>query len=87
MSISTVEARVLRGATAPPALSARTTWTAALRWLFDRIRTELRIRRGIKELQALDDRMLADIGLRRGQIDAAARHGACAVFHDIVQRS
>jgi uncharacterized protein YjiS (DUF1127 family) len=40
-----------------------------------RIRSEHRIRRGVDELKACDDRMLADIGLTRGDIEYAARHG------------
>jgi uncharacterized protein YjiS (DUF1127 family) len=37
--------------------------------------TRRRIRRGIKELMALDDQMLADIGLSRSDIDYIVRHG------------
>ena len=36
--------------------------------------TRRRIRRGIKELMALDDQMLADIGLSRSELVQAARH-------------
>jgi uncharacterized protein YjiS (DUF1127 family) len=54
-------------------------WRAALvdsiRWLIARIRTRQRIRRGIDELTALDDRMLADIGLSRAEILYSAQFG------------
>ena len=34
-----------------------------------------RMRRAVDELMAMDDRMLADIGVSRGEILHAARHG------------
>ena len=34
-----------------------------------------RMRDGLAELRALDDRMLADIGIDRGGVDRAARRG------------
>jgi hypothetical protein len=36
---------------------------------------EIRIRRDMRKLAELDDRMLSDIGLARTQIEPAARHG------------
>jgi uncharacterized protein YjiS (DUF1127 family) len=39
------------------------------------IRKELRVRRGISELMALDDHMLRDIGVTRAEIESVARHG------------
>ncbi|MGO1080560.1 DUF1127 domain-containing protein [Inquilinus sp. CA228] len=39
------------------------------------VRAEHRVRHDLAELRAADDRLLADIGLARGQIDHAVRHG------------
>jgi uncharacterized protein YjiS (DUF1127 family) len=47
----------------------------AVNRLFAWIRNKRRIRRAIDELMALDDRMLSDIGLARGNIEHAARYG------------
>ena len=44
--------------------------------LWGHIRTALRRRAAVAELNALDDRMLADIGLTRGQIHAAVDSAA-----------
>jgi uncharacterized protein YjiS (DUF1127 family) len=49
---------------------------------------ERRIRRGINELAALDDRMLSDIGVSRGAIEHVARHGRpVTTADDSVRRS
>jgi uncharacterized protein YjiS (DUF1127 family) len=40
-----------------------------------RIGSERRIRRDIGELMALDDRMLADLGVSRSNIEYVVRHG------------
>ncbi len=37
--------------------------------------TEYRIRRAMREIRALDDRMLHDVGLDRGGVEYAARFG------------
>jgi len=39
------------------------------------IAREFRIRRDMRKLAELDDWMLRDIGLRRSEIEPAARHG------------
>ena len=45
------------------------------------------MRRGIEELMALDDRMLSDIGLTRGNVEHAARYGRLFTTpHDGVRR-
>jgi uncharacterized protein YjiS (DUF1127 family) len=43
--------------------------------LFPRIRPSQRARHGIADLRALDDHVLADIGLTRGQIEYVAHFG------------
>ena len=47
----------------------------AVRRLLAWIRSERQIRSGIRDLRALDDQILADIGLPRGHIEYAARYG------------
>jgi uncharacterized protein YjiS (DUF1127 family) len=39
------------------------------------IRAEIRIRRNMRELMAMNDAMLKDIGLSRAEIDRAVRYG------------
>jgi uncharacterized protein YjiS (DUF1127 family) len=50
----------------------------ALRRLIAWFRKERRVRHGIDEMMALDDRLLDDIGLTRGSIEHAARYGTSA---------
>jgi len=74
MSNSSVESRSLlndRPQTEP--------WRAALANLIKRwgarIKNERRVRDAMNELAALDDRMLADIGLSREDVEHVVRHG------------
>jgi uncharacterized protein YjiS (DUF1127 family) len=39
------------------------------------IADELRLRRDMRQLAAMDDQMLKDIGLRRGEIEYCVRYG------------
>ena len=48
---------------------------AGARWLAAGLAKELAARRAMRSLASLDDRMLRDIGLERGQIDYAVRQG------------
>jgi uncharacterized protein YjiS (DUF1127 family) len=52
---------------------ARAYRAAAIRDLFRRLFGWMRRRAAIAQLQALDDRMLKDIGLSRGEIETAVR--------------
>ena len=44
-------------------------------WLGRAIATELTIRRSIRELAAMPERGLHDLGLSRGEIERVTRHG------------
>jgi uncharacterized protein YjiS (DUF1127 family) len=46
-----------------------------LAWLIAAIAHELRIRRDLRQLAAMDDHMLKDIGLSRGDIEHCVRYG------------
>jgi uncharacterized protein YjiS (DUF1127 family) len=74
MTTSTIEAPVARRAD----LNAES-WPAALarpikHWIAW-IGSRRRLRRDVKELMALDDRILRDIGLNRSDVEHAARYG------------
>jgi uncharacterized protein YjiS (DUF1127 family) len=46
-----------------------------LAWLIAAITHELRIRRDMRQLAAMDDHMLKDIGLHRAEIEHCVRYG------------
>lgn len=74
MSSSTIEPSVVRSADLSPA-----SWPAMLvrpvRHGIAWIEARRRLQRDARELMALDDRILRDIGLSRREIEYAARHG------------
>jgi uncharacterized protein YjiS (DUF1127 family) len=74
MSRSTTESQAL--GTGSDAASWRAVLAKSIRQPFVWSGTQRRIRRDIDALMALNDRMLADIGLSRGEILYAARHGS-----------
>jgi uncharacterized protein YjiS (DUF1127 family) len=46
-----------------------------VRQMAEAVRREVRVRHDLATLQSLDDAMLHDIGLSRGEIEYAVRHG------------
>ncbi len=48
---------------------------SGLRNLFSAVMREIRIRRALREVAALDDALLQDIGLGPGNVEDAIRHG------------
>ena len=46
-----------------------------IRGLFGALLREIRIRRALRHVSTLDDAMLCDIGLSRGGLEEAVRHG------------
>ena len=68
--------RQAAGAASPAGLNrvvGVVTWLVA--WFAAAIAAELRIRRDLRQLQAMDDWMLNDIGLTRADIGTAVRYG------------
>lgn len=59
----------------PKAHSPWTLLRRVIRRQLERIRHQRRIRRDINSLMEFDDRMLADIGLNRGEVVHAVVHG------------
>jgi hypothetical protein len=66
--------RSAKSQTASPNWSARITSPAVRFWFWFRIRYERRVWFTITRLQALDDHMLKDMGIRRSQIESVVRH-------------
>jgi uncharacterized protein YjiS (DUF1127 family) len=75
MSSTTIGARGLATGPRVPAGRAQATRANGVRRLIEWIRNERQIRRSIRELSALDDRLLADIGVPRGHIEYVSRYG------------
>ncbi|MGE0119101.1 MAG: DUF1127 domain-containing protein [Dongiaceae bacterium] len=66
---TTIDTGPRPAATASAIRSAPAWPAAALTWLVDRIGIQRRNRRDVQALAALDERQLADIGLRRTDVD------------------
>jgi len=79
MEKTNVSTSLVDSATLPDAGSRAESWRSVLmrcvRRQSNRIRTRRRIRRAVGEVKALDDRMLADVGLIRSEVEHVARHG------------
>ena len=75
MRRSSTEALSLSHVTDGLAPSRMNPWPHPIKRLAGWIRNEREIGRAINTLMALDDHMLADIGLKRTQVKHAARHG------------
>lgn len=70
----------IKGQTLPAAArssvgSSQTLLVSSIKRLIAWVSSAYRVHCGIHELMALDDRMLADIGLNRGAIMYTAQHG------------
>ena len=82
MSSPTIEAYLARGSAGLHFQS----WPAApvrpIKSAIVRITSRSRLRRNVKELMALDDHLLADIGVRRTHIEYLAQYGHLGADHD-----
>ena len=74
MSDTIIESPARAASDAGAASSGRTLLTWIRRRIAE-IRKNRQIRRDLEELLALDDRLLADIGLHRCDVEYAARYG------------
>jgi uncharacterized protein YjiS (DUF1127 family) len=74
MDIPFTESRPLRVRSSRPALRRTSALSTLIRQISDWINSRLAARRSLDELQAMDDRMLRDIGLRREEIAAIWRY-------------
>ncbi|HEY7085335.1 MAG TPA: DUF1127 domain-containing protein [Hyphomicrobiaceae bacterium] len=72
-ALSPLAGRSRLGAPQPHSLAG--SLLTGARWLAAGLAKELAARRAMRSLASLDDRMLRDIGLERGQIDHAVREG------------
>ena len=73
--ISTVRAQAPRPGQATILDACLAAAERGLAWLIAAIAHELRIRRDLRQLAAMDDHMLKDIGLSRGDIEHCVRCG------------
>jgi uncharacterized protein YjiS (DUF1127 family) len=73
--VSTVRSPALRRrrATFVDALLAAA--SRGIAWLIAALANELRVRRDMRQLAAMDNHMLKDIGLHRCEIEDSVRHG------------
>jgi uncharacterized protein YjiS (DUF1127 family) len=70
-----LRARPLRARGVRPARRRQSVLSTLIRQISDWTSAWLAAHRGIAELQAMDDRMLRDIGLRREEVEGIPRYG------------
>jgi len=76
LTTDSIECRTLPTAALSSVGSCQALLVNSSKQLIAWIRSTHRMHRAIHELMALDDRMLADIGLSRGEVMYSARHGS-----------